>query len=130
MVLAATAWGRQWRGRQILGHCDNQAVTDMLRLHTSKDSNLMHLLRCLFFLEAEHDFTLSVVHIAGVANELADDLSRNRLSSFLSKVPQACHLPTPIPSPLTKLLLDTAVTWTSPSWTQRFASTATWAWLH
>lgn len=62
-------------------------VTHMAAKRHSKNPELMHLLRCLFFIEAEHSFTLSLIHIAGVENDLADDLSRNNLSSFFAKVP-------------------------------------------
>ena len=60
--------------------------------------------------EAKHQFTMSIVHIAGVDNDLADDLSRNQLPSFLQKAPQAQPLPTPIPPRLPEYvaLLDTA----------------------
>ena len=127
VVLAAAVWGRGWCGERVRGHCDSQVATDVLRARSSRNPELMHLLRCLFFIEAEHKFVLSVVHIAGVANDLADDLSRDQLASFLSKVPQASPLPTPIPPPLVELLLDTRGTWTSPAWTQRFIDTVTWA---
>ena len=71
----------------------------------------MHLL--IFFIEADKGFSLSVVHVRGVANDLADDLSRDRLTSFLSKVPTAEQLPTPLPPSLLRLLLDTRGTcWT------------------
>ena len=46
----------------------------------------MHLLRCLFFIEAQLQLA---THIAGVHNNLAHDLSCNRHSSFLSKAPWA-----------------------------------------
>ena len=49
--------------------------------------------------------------------------SRNNLSSFLSKVPLARTLPTPLPPSLVVLLFDTYGTWTSPNWTNRFMST-------
>lgn len=80
----------------------------------------MHLLRCLFFIEAHYQFELTATHIAGVANSLADDLSRNALSSFLSKAPHMEPNPTPIPPLLPALLLEPS-DWTSPHWTQRFS---------
>ena len=59
VVLAVAAWGSQWRGIRVLGRCDNEAVTAVLRSRSSRDPHLMHLLRCLFFIEAEH--CLSVI---------------------------------------------------------------------
>ena len=56
----------------------------------------MNLLRCLAFLEAQYQLEFSCVHIPGICNDLADDLSHNRLSSFLNKVPEASRSPTPV----------------------------------
>lgn len=125
LVVSTAVWGKDWRGQRVLGYCDNEAVVHMLASRSSKNPELMHLLRGLFFIEAESNFSLSVVHITGVANDLADDLSRDRAMSFLSKVPHARPLPTPLPLPLLELLLDTNGTWTSPDWTRRFRSIAT-----
>ena len=61
--------------------CDNGAVNDRY----SKEPILMQMLRCLLFLEACCQFILSAIHLPGVNNDLADDLSRNRLSCFLQK---------------------------------------------
>ena len=121
VILSAAVWGRRWRGQHVRAHCDNEAVVHMMASRSSKNPQLMHLLRCIFFIEAGFGFTLSVVHITGVANDLADDLSRDKLVSFLQKVPTA-QPQTPLSLPLIELLQDTAGTWTSRDWTQRFSS--------
>ena len=74
----------------------------------------------MLFIEEECGFS----NIAGIANDLADGLSRDRLSSILRKVPKAEPLPTPLPPDLFQLLLDTDGTWTSPDWTRRFTNIA------
>lgn len=101
----------------VRAHCDNEAVVYVMSSRSCKNPELMHLLHCLFFIEADSRFSLSVVHIAGVANDLADDLSHNRPTAFLSMVPRARQLPTPLPLRLIEVLLDTSSTWTSPDWT-------------
>ena len=55
----------------------------MLRSRTSKEPDLMHLLRCLFFFEAWYSFQISSSHIAGEANTLADAISRNNMVSVM-----------------------------------------------
>ena len=125
VIVSAALWGQYWRGERVRGYCDNQAVTMMLASRTSKEPHLMHLLRCLFYIEAENHFTLSVTHISGETNTLVDDLSHNRLSSFLQKSPQASPLPTPIPSSLPDLLLNSTAMWTSPNWMRRFVVSVT-----
>ena len=77
----------------------------------------MHLIRNLVYIEARSGFYLCInTH----AHHLADDLSRNLVSSFLSKVPQASLTPTPVPTTLVDLLLDHQADWTSPHWRRQF----------
>ena len=83
----------------------------------------MHLLRCLVFIEAHYACYLFPTYIDTKANHLADDLSRNNVSPFLSKVPHASPTPTPVCRQLLDLLLDTTADWTSPAWHQLFGST-------
>lgn len=124
IILACQAWGERWAGHQVTCHCDNQVVVACMRSRTSKDNSLMHLLRCLVFTEARYAHYLYPSYIDTKANHLADDLSRNNASSFLSKVPQANPTPTPICHHLLDLLLDTTADWTSLSWRQQFSSTS------
>ena len=100
----------------MLFHSDNQAVVAALSSRTARDGALMHLLRCLFFLEAHFEFDHRVEHVAGVTNTAADALSRDRLPTFRSLVPQAELNPTAIPEPLLEVLFDWKLTWISPHW--------------
>ena len=95
--------------------CDNLAVVEVINRGCSKDEHLAHLLRCIHFTEAKFNFTLVARHVEGVANDKADDLSRNRLSSFLSKVPEADNRPTQIPPWLEQLGTVTGE-WTNKTW--------------
>ena len=99
VYISAAVWGKKRRGRHIRAHCNNEAVVYMMGSRASRNPDLLHLLRCLFFIEEQGGFSLSVVHIVGIANDLADDLSRDRLSSFHLKVPTVQPLPTP-PTPI------------------------------
>ena len=123
VLMACAVWGPMWRGRTVLCWCDNQAAVCAIAARSCRDAKMMHLLRCLFFLEACCQFELVASHVPGIHNGLADDLSRNRLSSFFLKVPQACKEPTAVPPQLPHVLLDPSLDWTSPSWTQWFNST-------
>ena len=122
VLMACAVWGPMWRGRTVLCWCDNQAAVCAIAARSCQDAKMMHLLRCLFFLEAFCQFELVASHVPGIYNGLADDLSRNRLSSFLSKIPQASKEPTAIPPQLPQVLLDPGLDWTLPSWTQWFNS--------
>ena len=123
IIVACAVWGSAWRGRRVICHCDNQSVVACLRSRTSRDKYCMHMLRVLAFVEAHLSFSLSPQYINTRANSLADSLSRNNLSDFLSKVPQAQRTGAQLPSPLIDLLLDPSLDWTSRHWHQRFRST-------
>ncbi len=122
VLLACAVWGPQWQRKLIHCWCDNQAAVQAIRARSCRDDGLMHLLRCLLFLEASYQFQLSASHIPGINNTLADHLSRNKLPLFLSMTPRANQVSSAIPPQLPALLLDLEVDWTCPSWTQRFSS--------
>ena len=87
ILIASALWGHQWAKHRVHCLCDNEAVVAVLKSRTSKHPHLMHLLQCLFFIEACYDLEITCTHIPGLDNDLADNLSRNRISAFLSKVP-------------------------------------------
>ena len=120
IVPAGAAWGNTWRNQHILCQCDNQVVVACLHSRTSKTNGLMHLLRCLVFIEAFYGFQIDPLYINTHDNHLADDLSRNKLSSFLLKVPHADPQPTSLPKALLDLLLDPQADWTLPTWRRHF----------
>jgi hypothetical protein len=67
---------------------------------------MMRLVRCLFFVEAWFRFELVATHLPGRENMLADDLSRNRLSDFLSKAQSPDPRPTVMRAALGTRRLD------------------------
>ena len=48
IVMACVLWGEAWWNQQIVAHCDNQAVVEVVNAGYCRDSALMQLLRCLF----------------------------------------------------------------------------------
>ena len=63
VVLSAHIWSHLWSRKRILFRVDNEAVVHMLNSRTSKDPNLMHLLRRLLLLAAHQNFTFSLLLI-------------------------------------------------------------------
>ena len=122
ILLAVLIWGPAWRGQSVLCYCDNQAVVAILRSRSCKQQGLMHMLRCLFFIEAAHNFKLVATHISSGENNVTDDLSRDNLHSFFSKVPTASRNQEHVPETAVELLLDPEGDWTSPTWMHRFAN--------
>ena len=78
------------------------------------------MLHCMVFTEAHFQFHIHPTYINAKVNHVADDLSCNNLSSFLSKVPRANPYPVPVPLPLLNLLLNPLADWTSPAWCRQF----------
>ncbi len=87
----------------------------------------MHLLHCLTFVEACYNMHIDAIYIDTHAIHLADDLSHDRLSSFLSKVPHADPFPSRVSPLLTDLLLDRRADWTPQTWRTRFSFIFNWA---
>ena len=127
LLLAAAAWGTRWNGKCVRWRCDNQAAVRVIASRSCRDTSMMHLLRCLFFLEAHYQFHIVAVHVPGKDNVWADDLSRDRHLSFLSKAPHMERLASPFPPQLPPLLLVDG-NWMSPRWTRRFSSIFGGAW--
>ncbi len=120
IVLALATWGKAWKGRHVHCRCDNKAVVSILGSRYARNPDLMHLLRCLFFFEAYYKLHITASHIPGTANTFADNLSRNRLSLFLSQAPYMSRNPAPLPLMALDLLLNPEVSWSSPTWIRLF----------
>ena len=128
IILACASWGSHWQDCRVLCHCDNKVVVACLRSRTSRDRGVMHLLRCLVFVEALCRCFLCPSYINTRRNDCADALSRDNLPYFFSKVPDASPHPSPIQDTLLNLLLDSKADWTSNSWRRQFSGTFDKAW--
>lgn len=118
IALAVGGWGRYWMQKHILVLCDNMAVVEVFRSRTSHHKTIMHLLRCLHFLETLWQISLQVKHIAGAKNIAADAISRNSIQALRRAAPGTAELPTAIPHCLWDILTND-IDWTSPRWKPR-----------
>ena len=100
VVLAAALWSPRCSSRRVEFCSDNMAVVEVLRSGTSRDPNLMALLRRLSLLAAQHCFSFTATRIAGKLNPVADVLSRFKFQEFHRLVPHAASAATPIPADL------------------------------
>ena len=122
IIISGLVWGKYWRGSHVLCRCDNFATVEIIQSRYSRDDNLMHLLRCLFFAEAAFNFSYIPRHLPGRLNEVADALSRNNLSPALLQANGLEPEPTTIPAEIPDLLLNMQVDWLSHNWTALFNS--------
>jgi hypothetical protein len=84
-------------------YCDNQAIFFAWKGERSKQPKLMSLLRMLFLTATKNSFTVTLHHLPGKLNPIADALSRQQFRSFFSLAPQADPNPTPTPGVLRTL---------------------------
>ena len=97
IVAAALTWGNKWQTKRIRFNCDNQAIVFAWQGKSSKDLQIMCLLRKLFLTAAQHNFTVILSHLPGRHNAIADALSRRQFNRFFALAPQADLVPTTIP---------------------------------
>ena len=65
IVIAGMVSGKHWKGSHVRCCCDNAVVVAILQSRYSRDDKLMHLLRCLFFVETITNFSFISEHVSG-----------------------------------------------------------------
>ena len=98
VAIATNTWGTLWQRRKIVIHCDNQTVVSVWEKGTCKSSEIMALVRMLYFCAAHNNFNVCVQHIPGVRNDIADALSRFQHHRFRRIAPNANPQPDIIPA--------------------------------
>ena len=81
VVVAAKLWGKNWRGKRIVIHCDNAASVSIINTGRSHSTFLQSCLRELEFVAAKYEFEIRANHIRGVDNRIPDALSRWHMGS-------------------------------------------------
>ena len=104
IVAAVITWGSQWERKRIVFVTDNLPITQIWHTGTSRSSDNMVLVRKLYLLAAEFGFSVSLKHILGIFNPVADALSRLQVVKFKQLVPDAEVVATPLPLAVAELL--------------------------
>ena len=89
IVVAAATFGMHWQGKRINFHCDNMSVVYVLSSGTSRNPDLMCLVRELFFVAAMYQFEFRATYINTKVNLIADSLSRYNWRLFHEVAPDA-----------------------------------------
>ena len=97
IYISCFIWAKSLAVKRILFHCDNASVVNICSTQSSKCPCLANLLRRMFFIAANNQFTINVTHIPGLDNSIADCLSRLQVTKFRQLVPHADQLQTEIP---------------------------------
>ena len=82
---------------------DDDTVLVQPASHPSLVKRIMCLLRMLFLTAAQHNFTVTLSHLPGQHNTIADALSRCQFTRFFALAPQADPTPTATPGILSTL---------------------------
>ena len=100
IVLGVQMWGDSLANKRILFFTDNDSVVHVINHQTSKNKELLYLLRQLVLTCLRHNVLFRARHIRGKKNILADCLSRLQVGRFKTLAPDVEASPTVVPSPL------------------------------
>ena len=76
IVMAVHTWGFSWQRQKILFNCDNLTVVDIWAKGSTNSPEVMALVQLLYFCAACYNINVSVQHISGTENKIADAISR------------------------------------------------------
>ena len=100
---AVLTWGESLRNQQVIIFTDNEAIVKVWESGSSKDENIMVLVRSLFFACVHLNLSVFLKHLPGHRNVFADLLSRLQVRKFLTLCPTALDLPSRIPQEVWKV---------------------------
>lgn len=103
IVLAIEMWGPTVTNTSVTFHSDNIAVVHVINKNTSKDSNLMSLMRRLMIASLRYNIHFRAEHVPGLLNTAADLLSRLQIQQFKDQYPKMDRRPTVVPPELLHL---------------------------
>jgi predicted Zn-ribbon and HTH transcriptional regulator len=89
VVTMLATFAYKLEGKRLLINCDNEAIVHVLQTGTSKNIEIMSLVRTMFYICAQHSMECSAAHVRGTANTAADALSRLDVVKFFKVCPSA-----------------------------------------
>jgi hypothetical protein len=90
--------GHSLSTKRIMIACDNETIVYSVNKGTSKNPNIMSLIRDLFFTCSFFHFDIRLKHVPGLLNIGPDLLSHLKVPQFLRAFPDADAKPTPVPA--------------------------------
>ncbi len=68
IIVACKVWGKSWKRKMLVDHCDNLVSVNVINSGRSRDEFLQCCLRELCYVSAIHQFEIRRIHIAGIDN--------------------------------------------------------------
>ena len=104
ITTAIFIWGTTWQDRDIVIYTDNKPITDIWLTGSTKNKEIMSLLRHLFYFLARRNTNVRLEHVYGYTNVRADCLSRLQVQRFREMAVNAKDTPEDIPPHVWTLL--------------------------
>lgn len=108
IVLALFIWAPEFANQKVTFpkgfRDDNQALVFIINKRTSKDKQIMKLIRHLVFLTMYNNIQFKALQILGCKNEIADALSRLQMVRFRTLAPLSDQHPKQIPADFMDLI--------------------------
>ena len=76
IIVAHKTWGHLWQGKKVLLKTDNMAVVHICNKGYTRDIHLAAYVRNIWLWTSKYDIEMTVSHIQGCKNNVADLLSR------------------------------------------------------
>lgn len=97
IILSLFIWSDKLANKKVSFYIDNQALVSIINKRTSKDKQIMKLIRPLVFKTMLYNIQFKALHIEGSKNVIADALSRFQMERFRVLSPHADKWPAAIP---------------------------------
>jgi len=97
VLISTWSFGHFWSRQRIVFSCDNLGVVQSFQKGYGSSLTINQLLRSLYYASLHFQIDLSLTHIPGKHNTLADALSRAQFRLFQQLCPQAETTPVSIP---------------------------------
>ena len=89
IVLGISTFAMGLKKKQVVVNTDNMSIYHCLESGKSRDSDIMGLIRSLYYYSSVNNIQYMTVHVPGITHRVPDSLSRNRVAEFFTLVPNA-----------------------------------------
>lgn len=97
IMVAVRVWGHRLRGKSVIFFTDNESVVSIINRQTSKNVQIMKMVRDFVISCLSQDVLFHARHVPGKFNRFADMLSRLQVTQFLAVAPTMQRIPATVP---------------------------------